>query len=106
MLAEHIVNKLMPWHHAITTNTGAYPLILGVKALTYLTSMLNNHGLPKPNLIISDTNIAPLWSNKLSRKLSIPLFSIPDGESHKTLETVHNIYNQFLLHDLDRSSLV
>ena len=106
VLAEHIVNKLMPWHHAITTNTGAYPLILGVKALTYLTSMLNNHGLPKPNLIISDTNIAPLWSNKLSRKLSIPLFSIPDGESHKTLETVHNIYNQFLLHDLDRSSLV
>ena len=96
----------MPWHHTITTNTGGYPLILGVKALTYLTSMLNNHGLPKPNLIISDTNIAPLWSNKLGRQLSIPVFSIPDGESHKTLETVHNIYDQFLLHDLDRSSLV
>ena len=106
VLAEHIVDKLMPWHHTITTNTGGYPLILGVKALTYLTSMLNNHGLPKPNLIISDTNIAPLWSNKLGRQLSIPVFSIPDGESHKTLETVHNIYDQFLLHDLDRSSLV
>ena len=106
VLAEHIVDKLMPWHHTITTNTGGYPLILGVKALTYLTSMLNNHGLPKPNLIISDTNIAPLWSNKLGQQLSIPVFSIPDGESHKTLETVHNIYDQFLLHDLDRSSLV
>ena len=106
VLAEHIVDKLMPWHHTITTNTGGYPLILGVKALTYLTSMLNNHGLPKPNLIISDTNIAPLWSNKMGQQLSIPVFSIPDGESHKTLETVHNIYDQFLLHDLDRSSLV
>lgn len=106
VLAEHIVDKLMPWHHTITTNTGGYPLILGVKALTYLTSMLNNHGLPKPNLIISDTNIAPLWSNKLGQQLSIPVLSIPDGESQKTLETVHNIYDQFLLHDLDRSSLV
>ena len=102
VLAEHIVDKLMPWHHTITTNTGGYPLILGVKALTYLTSMLNNHGLPQPNLIIiSDTNITPLWSNKLGQQLSIPVFSIPDGESHKTLETVHNIYDQFLLHDLD-----
>ena len=106
VLAKHIVNELMPWNHTVTTNTGGYPLILGVKALTYLTSMLNNHGLPKPNLIVSDANIAPLWSNKLGQQLSIPVLSIPDGESHKTLETVQNIYDQFLLHDLDRGSLV
>ena len=106
VLAKHIVDELMPWKHTVKTNTGGYPLILGVKALTYLTSMLNNHGLPKPNLIISDTNIAPLWSNKLGQQLSIPVLSIPDGESQKTLETVHNIYDQFLLHDLDRSSIV
>ena len=106
VLAKQIVEELMPWHHIVTTNTGGYPLILGVKALTYLTSMLNNYGLPKPDLIVTDTNIAPLWGNNLGQQLSIPVLSIPDGESQKTLEAVSKIYDQFLLHDLDRSSLI
>ena len=106
VLAKHIVEKVMPWHHTVTTQTGGYPLILGAKALTYLTSMLNNYELPQPNLIVSDTNIAPLWGNKLSQQMSIPVVSIPAGESHKSLETVRKLYDQFLLHDLDRSSLI
>ena len=105
-LAKHVVEKLMPWRHTVTTNTGGYPLILGVKALTHLTSMLNNHGLPKPHLIVSDTNIAPLWGNKLGQQMSIPVIPIPAGESHKSLETARKLYDQFLLHDLDRSSLI
>ena len=68
--------------------------------------------LPHQNiLIISDSNVAPLYANELKQqlekkkaKVSISVF--PAGESHKNLKTIEQLYQDCCNAKLDRKSCI
>lgn len=93
----------------ITHPTGQYNLLIGSNLLTQLAQLIPLRG---DIALISDSNVAPLYATQLSqaiqkqRQRRILPITIPVGEQHKTLETVHDIYNQMLAAKLDRATAV
>lgn len=61
--------------------------------------------------IITNSTIAPLYLDRLKTKLINAGFNVheiilPDGENHKNLNTISNIYNELIKMDLDRNSSI
>ncbi len=104
--AEHIVSELMPWRSTVQTPAGGYPVVLGESARLYLPRLLREHGLPHPAVVVTDSNVDPLWAAALGEQFSAPLVSVPAGETQKTLASVRELYDAFLQHGLDRHSLI
>jgi 3-dehydroquinate synthase len=58
-------------------------------------------------VIVTNTTIAPLYGSALAERLpEARLVTIPDGEQHKTLVTVAQLYSDFVKAGLDRSGTV
>ena len=57
------------------------------------------------DLIVTDENVAKLHAETIS-KLNTKVITIPAGEEHKNLETVHHLWKSFLENGLDRKSTV
>lgn len=53
-------------------------------------------------LLVSDTNVAPLYANRLP----FPLITLEPGEEQKSLETIGLLVDKWALRGLDRQSLV
>ena len=104
-VAQRILAEAPAWQPQPAS--GSSPaLLLGSGALQYLPRALQRAGLPLPALIVTDTNVAPLWGAALSAQLGVPVCTVPAGEAHKTLATMHLLYDAFLDHGLERSSVV
>ncbi|MFI5239881.1 MAG: 3-dehydroquinate synthase family protein, partial [Gemmatimonadales bacterium] len=61
--------------------------------------------------VISDSNVAPLYASRLMRTLAgsgetVPLFTFPAGEAHKTRETWGALTDQLLESQLGRDSAI
>ncbi len=58
--------------------------------------------------IVSDTNVAPIYLDRLSKQFSLPVFTtvIPAGEEHKRLSTVEGIYHDMLSAGMTRKDLL
>ncbi len=61
--------------------------------------------------VISDSNVAPLYASRLMRTLrgsgeTVPLFTFPAGEAHKTRETWGALTDQLLESQLGRDSAI
>jgi shikimate kinase/3-dehydroquinate synthase len=79
--------------------------------LDRLGEMLVNRGLRGPVVIVSDENVAPLYTAPMIESLSeagltAHLAIIPPGEQHKTQETVATLWEAFTRARLDRGSTV
>ncbi|MEI6806755.1 MAG: 3-dehydroquinate synthase, partial [Myxococcaceae bacterium] len=77
-----------------------YPIVIKKGALDQLGDFLD--WLPTPSkriVVISNPQIAKLYAEKIK---NYDLILIPEGESHKNLETVQSIYNQLLEKDFTR----
>ncbi|MGE0097003.1 MAG: 3-dehydroquinate synthase [Hydrogenophaga sp.] len=62
-------------------------------------------------LIVTNDTVAPLYADRLTRALEshyprIHLVSLPDGESHKTWETLNLIFDALLTHGCDRKTVM
>ena len=97
----------------VTHPGGRYPIHIGQQILCYLGGALRAAGIPVEAkiAIVSNDVVAPLYAEPVRAALQESDFSpclcvLPDGEAHKTLETVRRLYDQFLDHDLDRSGVV
>jgi 3-dehydroquinate synthase len=92
----------------ITTTLGVrepepgYQVILGWDLLPAPGRYLSPLNLQGPLVIISDTNVAPLYAEKLQQSLDAEMIQFPAGETHKTLETVRYIYDQLLRRRMKR----
>ena len=104
-VAQRILAEALAWQPP-RQNESSPALLLGSGALQYLPRALQQAGLPLPALIITDANVAPLWGTALGAQLGVPVCSVPAGEAHKTLETMRLLYDAFLGHGLERSSVV
>lgn len=87
----------------------AYPIIIDKGWEATLSKIPSNIFLKKA-LIISDTNVGPLYSNEIIKALSendigIRTILIDPGESSKTIEKAMDIYTTALNSRMDRDSL-
>ncbi|MBN2388116.1 MAG: 3-dehydroquinate synthase [Anaerolineales bacterium] len=79
--------------------------------LDTLGNLLSARGLGGPVVVVSDTNVAPLYGEQVLGSLraagfKADLLAIPAGEQHKTFETVAGLWRGFLASGLDRRSTV
>jgi shikimate kinase/3-dehydroquinate synthase len=92
---------------------GEYPIHIGDDVLTHLGGGLRAAGVPDAGrvAIVSNPAVAALYGPRVEeslRRAGLRPFAclIPDGEAHKTLDTVADLYRQFLAGGLDRVGTV
>ena len=89
----------------------SYDVLARKGGMDALGLLLKERGLSGPVVVVTDTNIAPLYSNQALVSLRNAGYQaqarvIPAGENFKTLETVASLWRGFLEAGLDRSSTV
>lgn len=72
---------------------------------------LKEHGLKGPVALVSDEHVAALYAQKVLESLTAAgyttkLIILPAGETHKTLESVSILWQEFLTAGLERGSTV
>jgi len=97
----------------VATPGGRYDIHIGSGTLRYLGGALRAAGVPESTrvAVVSNTTVGPLYIDAVQAALARHGFSpfsciLPDGEEHKTLATVHDLYEQLLAGYLDRSGVV
>ncbi len=97
----------MAQHVTVTTPEGSYDIIIQpglLKNRDQLAGCLNIKGRA---MIVTNTTLAPLYGEALLQLLpGAALVTIPDGEQYKTLETVAQLYSDFIAAGLDRGGTV
>jgi len=114
VLAQVITLRVRHPGDALSTSKGGeYPIHIGDGILPRAGESLRAAGaLPGTTVaVVSNTVVAPLYAERVVESLraaGLEPFTcvIPDGEQHKRLDTVHELYDQFLAGDLDRSGTV
>lgn len=98
---------------SVRTDDGPSCLLLGTGLLRHLGAALRDKGLGGASRValISNPTVYGLHGQTARSSLDAAGFRtsidlIPDGEAHKTLDTVRSLYDIFLERSLDRSSLV
>lgn len=96
---------------SVQTPTGPYPILLGHGLLPHLGSLLAERGVEGSVAVVTNEMIGPLYSPVVITSLKragfrSSLFTVPDGERYKTLETARSLYGRFLGAGVDRTSIV
>jgi 3-dehydroquinate synthase len=87
--------------------TAEYPIYVGSGWLDALPDLLAQRQLTGKIAIVTNSTLAPLLGERLQR--SVPgaaLITVPDGEQHKTLDTVRTLYDAFIEAGLDRKAVI
>lgn len=95
----------------VTSPEGVYDLCLGDGILPHAGRLLRNRGArPGRAAIVTNSMLAAhaetLAEGLRSAGFDPVLCTVPEGEQHKTLATVADLYPQFLAAGLDRSGIV
>ncbi len=85
---------------------GGCSALMGQDVLARLPELLTAKNLRPPFVVISDSEVASLHGDPVSRLLSAPLIQFAAGEAHKTLDTVRELYSGCLAHGLERGGTV
>ncbi len=92
---------------------GEYPIYVGRGLLARVGGALLAAGVPAGGrvAVVSNPVVAPLYGAQVEQALREAGFwpfacSVPDGEQHKTLDSIAMLYEQFLAGGLDRSGTV
>ena len=104
------VQRLLGRYHVRGMGQG-YDVLVRENGLDQLGEMLKMRGLGGPVLVVSDTNVAALYAERVLSSLGAAGFetsslAIPAGEEYKTLKTVSSIWRGCLEAGLDRKSTV
>jgi len=91
--------------------TGQYPIHIWRGALTHAGELLVGAGLTGKVAVISNPTVAALYGDTVmsslkAARLAALVCTMPDGEEHKTLDTVRTLYDQLIDAELDRRSTV
>jgi 3-dehydroquinate synthase len=94
----------------VPTPEGHYHICIGEGILAQAGRLLSNRAVAKGKAaIVSNADIAEHYADIVSRSLKDAGYTpvlclVPEGEEHKTLATVHSLYDQFVAAELDRKS--
>jgi shikimate kinase/3-dehydroquinate synthase len=89
----------------------SYDVIVQEGGIDQLGEMLKSRKIGKPVLVVSDSNVAPLYGERILESLyrvgyAASQVVIPAGENHKNLETVMSLWHGALQAGLDRKSTI
>jgi len=94
----------------IALDERSYPILIGQNLLDDPATWT---GLPKAAaaLIVTNTTVAPLYAARLQRALGphygqIHVVSLPDGEAHKTWDSLNLIFDALLSRGCDRKTVL
>ena len=91
----------------VDSPTGSYDIWVVKGALDNLDQHVDALDLTGHVVIVTNDIVAPLYGEKLKSKLpNGDLIIVPDGEEHKNLETVSNIYDRMLEVGADRNTVL
>ncbi len=102
---KSIIQNRVPVH----TPEGSYDVVISEGVLPRLGSLLRERNPVGTVALVSNDTIAPLHAAGVLRSLAeagleAHLFTVPDGEVYKTLDTARELYDRFLAAGIDRSS--
>lgn len=91
----------------VVGNNG-YPIYIGTNILENVSELIKHSVKGKKCLIVTDSNVAPLYLDKVKTELSnngftVDSFIFPAGEESKNLTTIENILNAMCKAKLTRS---
>ncbi|MCF6286637.1 MAG: 3-dehydroquinate synthase [Candidatus Hydrogenedentes bacterium] len=89
----------------------AYPIHIGRDILDHLPEMLRETGVRGKLGIVTDSNVGPLYADRVvallsSEGFSVVVHTLAAGEPNKRMAAVEDICGTFLAEGLDRTSLV
>ena len=89
----------------------SYEILIEAGLLNQVGELLERHGVHQRIFLISNAQVFQLYGEDLFLQLSARGFQvneilIPDGEQHKNLRAVEEIYTDLISHRADRSSTV
>jgi 3-dehydroquinate synthase len=95
----------------VRTGQHSYRVLIGPDLLATVGGAIKEKLPPSRCAIISDTNVAPLFAEKIQKSLAAAgfepaLIAVPAGEQSKTLEQAGAVCEQMLGAGLDRQSFV
>lgn len=110
-IARHILQRLAPREIRVKTPDGEYPIHLGRDVLDNAGDYLKSFPLTPQCAVVTNPTVRALYGeravNALERSGYEPVvIEIPDGEQHKTLDTVRILYDRFIAAKLERRSAI
>lgn len=104
------IQRLLGRYHLRGMGT-EYDVIVQEGGIDLLGELLQSRKLSGPVLLVSDTNVGPLYGERVLDSLQTKGYTasqlvIPAGESHKNLETITSLWRGCLEAGLDRKSAV
>ncbi len=105
------IQRQLGWFHVRGMGRHGYDVRVQPGGIDSLGAMLKARGLGGPVAVVSDSNVAPLYGERVLKSLSEAGYSaemvvFPAGEQNKTLETVAGFWQSFLSLGMDRKSTV
>jgi 3-dehydroquinate synthase len=98
-------------HYHLCNMGSGYDVVVQEGGLDSIGEFLRLRGIVGPILLLSDTNVAPFYADRVLTSLqaagfAASILSIPAGESYKSIETVSSIWRGCLDADMDRKSTI
>ncbi|QGG46595.1 3-dehydroquinate synthase [Heliorestis convoluta] len=89
----------------------SYPIYIGHQILSHAHEILGPRIEGKRILIVTNEQVYDLQGQKLQQSLekvaaTVDVVTIPDGEEHKTIDTLSTLYDAAVEKNLERSSLI
>jgi len=105
------IQRQLGWFHVRGMGRHGYDVRVQPGGIDFLGAMLKARGLGGPVAVVSDSNVAPLYGERVLKSLtnagySAEMVVFPAGEQNKTLETVAGFWQAFLSLGMDRKSTV
>lgn len=107
-IADAIVQLIQPRTLTVNAPGLQHEIVLGYGLLARLPELLVERGLSGPALEVTDENVqrAAMDGERWTTVYRLPSAVLSPGERHKTLDTIRQLYEAFLQHDLNRQSLI
>lgn len=110
-VARRVIDQIDQESTRIRVDLGAqsYDVLIGVSIMSRLGLLLRGFDITPRVLIVTNPGLSELYGPAVETSLRLAGFEsstikIPDGESHKTLESARRIYDAMLDHRMDRKS--
>ncbi len=108
-IAREIVNRLEAREIRVQTPGDAYPIFLGAGLLDRVGDLLHEQAPGSACAVVTNPTVGALYADRVlnslrARDFAPVLITIPDGEQFKTLDTLRDLYDQFIAARLERLS--
>lgn len=106
-----IANLAEPDTFELPMHERSMSILLGTELLNVLGAMLRARGLRGRVAVISDSNVAPLYGERVAKSLSMSgfepqLLRVAAGEASKTLDMASGLYTALVNVGIERSDLI